>query len=141
MLCGFLLPAFSLLQLLIKQGLTIDIRYLDWLSNSSSVSVLTTLISVAFAVFFAYSARMNSRLSWVNRLLGFGYALPGAVLAIGILSLLEIFQLAWWMSSQRIGAGLRLFSPVSFLQLAKRRGRSYTYHPIYEWLSGIAWAL
>jgi iron(III) transport system permease protein len=32
-------------------------------------------------------------------LLGFGYALPGAVLAIGILSFLEIFQLAWWMSA------------------------------------------
>jgi iron(III) transport system permease protein len=99
LLCGFLLPAFALLQLLIKQGLTIDIRYLDWLSNSLSVSVLTALISVALAVFFAYSVRLNSRLSWVNRLLGFGYALPGAVLAIGILSFLEIFQLAWWMSA------------------------------------------
>jgi iron(III) transport system permease protein len=30
--------------------------------------------------------------------LGFGYALPGAVLSIGILSFLEIFQLAWWVS-------------------------------------------
>jgi iron(III) transport system permease protein len=42
---------------------------------------------------------MNSRLSWINRLLGFGYALPGAVLAIGILSILEIMQLAWWISA------------------------------------------
>ncbi|OYY20766.1 MULTISPECIES: iron ABC transporter permease [unclassified Polynucleobacter] len=99
LLCGFLLPAFALLQLLIKQGLAIDIRYLDWLGNSLFVSIITALISVVLAVFFAYSVRMNSRLSWVNRLLGFGYALPGAVLAIGILSFLEIFQLAWWMSA------------------------------------------
>ncbi|MES2586778.1 MAG: iron ABC transporter permease [Pseudomonadota bacterium] len=99
LLCGFLLPAFALLQLLFKQGLTLDVRYLDWLRNSLSVSILTALISVALAIFFAYSVRMNSRLSWVNRLLGFGYALPGAVLAIGILSFLEIFQLAWWMSA------------------------------------------
>jgi iron(III) transport system permease protein len=99
LLCGFLIPAFALLQLLFKQGLTIDIRYLDWLSNSLLVSILTALISVALAVFFAYSVRMNARLSWVNRLLGFGYALPGAVLAIGILAFLEIFQLAWWMSA------------------------------------------
>lgn len=99
LLCGFLLPAFALLQLLFKQGLTVDIRYLGWLSNSLSVSILTAVISVLLAVFFAYSVRMNSRLSWVNRLLGFGYALPGAVLAIGILSFLEIFQLAWWMSA------------------------------------------
>lgn len=99
LLCGFLLPLFVLLQLLFKQGLTIDIRYLDWLTNSLSVSILTSVISVVLAVFFAYSVRMNPRLSWVNRLLGFGYALPGAVLAIGILSFLEIFQLAWWMSA------------------------------------------
>jgi iron(III) transport system permease protein len=102
LLCGFLLPAFALLQLLFKQGLTIDIRYLDWLSNSLSVSVLTAVISVVLAVIFAYSVRMNARLSWVNRLLGFGYALPGAVLAIGILSFLEIFQLAWWMSASML---------------------------------------
>ncbi|QWE27306.1 iron ABC transporter permease [Polynucleobacter sp. AP-Ainpum-60-G11] len=102
LLCGFLLPAFALLQLLFKQGLTIDIRYLDWLGNSLSVSLLTAVISVALAVFFAYAVRMNTRLSWVNRLLGFGYALPGAVLAIGILSFLEIFHLAWWMSASML---------------------------------------
>lgn len=99
LLCGFLLPVCGLLQLLFKQGLSVDIRYLDWLSNSLSVSLLTAVISVALAVFFAYSVRMNSRLNWVNRLLSFGYALPGAVLAIGILSFLEIFQQAWWVST------------------------------------------
>jgi iron(III) transport system permease protein len=99
LLCGFLLPAFALIQLLFKQGLSIDIRYLDWLTNSLSVSLLTAVISVVLAVFFAYSVRVNAQLNWVNRLLGFGYALPGAVLAIGILSFLEIFQLAWWMSA------------------------------------------
>lgn len=99
LLCGFLLPAFALIQLLIKQGLSTDIRYFDWLTNSLSVSMLTALISVGLAIFFAYSVRIHARLAWVNRLLGFGYALPGAVLAIGILSMLEIFQLAWWMSA------------------------------------------
>jgi iron(III) transport system permease protein len=102
LLCGFLLPAFALLQLLFKQGLNIDIRYLDWLMNSLSVSTLTAVVSVVLAVFFAYSVRINSRLSWINRLLGFGYALPGAVLAIGILSFLEIFQVAWWMSASML---------------------------------------
>jgi iron(III) transport system permease protein len=99
LLCGFLLPAFALIQLLFKQGLGIDLRYIDWLINSLSVSLLTAVISVVLAVFFAYSVRLNARLGWINRLLGFGYALPGAVLAIGILSFLEIFQLAWWMSA------------------------------------------
>jgi iron(III) transport system permease protein len=98
-LCGFLLPAFALLQLLLEQGLSVDIRYFDWLVNSLSVSLFTALISVALAIFFAYSVRVHSQLIWVNRLLSFGYALPGAILAIGILSFLEIFQLAWWMSA------------------------------------------
>ena len=98
LLFGFLLPAFALLQLLYQQGLSIDIHYFDWLSNSLSVALITSIISVLLALFFAYAVRLNSRLSWVNRLLGFGYALPGAVLAIGVLSFLEIFQLAWWVS-------------------------------------------
>lgn len=98
LLFGFLLPAFALLQLLFKQGLSVDIRYLSWLGNSLSVSIVTALISVGLAVFFAYTVRLKPSLRWVNGLLGFGYALPGAVLAIGILSFLEIFQLAWWIS-------------------------------------------
>ena len=98
LLFGFLLPAFALLQMLFKQGLTVDIRYLNWLGNSLSVSLVTALISVVMAIFFAYCVRLNPGLRWVNNLLGFGYALPGAVLSIGILSFLEIFQLAWWVS-------------------------------------------
>jgi iron(III) transport system permease protein len=99
LLCGFILPAAALIQLLLKQGLSVDIRYLSWLSNSVSVASITALISVLLALFFAYAVRLNSGLSWVTRLLGFGYALPGAVLAIGILSILEIMQLAWWISA------------------------------------------
>lgn len=98
LLFGFLLPAFALLQLLYQQGLSVDVRYLDWLSNSVSISFVTAALSVMLALFFAYSVRLNPRLQWVNRLLGFGYALPGAVLSIGILSFLEIFQCAWWIS-------------------------------------------
>lgn len=97
--CGFLLPAFALLQLLYKQGFNLDIRYFAWLGNSLSVSFITAFTSVLLALFFAYAVRLHARLAWVNRLLSFGYALPGAVLAIGVLSFLEIFQIAWWVSA------------------------------------------
>lgn len=99
LLFGFLLPCFALLQLLYQQGMNVDARYFSWLFNSLSVSFITACLSVALALFFAYSLRVDSRFAWVNRLLGFGYALPGAVLAIGILSFLEIFQLTWWISA------------------------------------------
>ena len=99
LLFGFLLPAFNLLQLIYQQGLNIDTRFVTWLKNSLFIATITAFISIGIALFFAYSARLQPKLAWVNRLLGFGYALPGTVLAIGILSFLEIFQLAWWISS------------------------------------------
>jgi iron(III) transport system permease protein len=43
LLCGFLLPASALIQLLLKQGLSMDIRYLSWLGNSVSVALVTAL--------------------------------------------------------------------------------------------------
>ncbi len=94
-----MLPALALVHLMIKEGFRLDGRYVSWLSNSLSVSLITAFISVVLALFFAYSIRISPRLAWVNRLLGFGYALPGAVLAIGILALLETLGLAWWMSA------------------------------------------
>jgi iron(III) transport system permease protein len=99
LLFGFLLPASALIQLLLKQGLSFDVRYLAWLGNSVFISSITAVMAVLLALFFAYAVRLHSRLAWVNRLLGFGYALPGAVLAIGILSFLEWMQLAWWVSA------------------------------------------
>lgn len=99
LLFGFLLPASTLLQLLYRQGFELDLRYFSWLANSLSVSTVAAVLSVILAIFFAYSVRLYPRLAWINRLLGFGYALPGAVLAIGILSALEVFQLAWWISA------------------------------------------
>lgn len=99
LMCGFLLPASALIQLLLKQGLSFDVRYFAWLSNSVLISSVTAVIAVLLAIFFAYAVRLHSGLAWVNRLLGFGYALPGAVLAIGILSFLELMQLAWWISA------------------------------------------
>lgn len=99
LLFGFLLPASALIQLLLKQGMSFDTRYLAWLSNSVFISSITAVMAVLLALFFAYAVRLYSGLAWVNRLLGFGYALPGAVLAIGILSFLEWMQLAWWISA------------------------------------------
>ena len=102
LLLGFLLPAMGLFNLMYQQGLSIDIRYWNWLRNSLTVSFATAIISVVLALFFAYAVRLNHRMKWVTQLLGFGYALPGAVLSIGILSFLEIFQLAWWISASMV---------------------------------------
>nr|WP_223871786.1 ABC transporter permease subunit [Candidatus Dactylopiibacterium carminicum] len=62
-------------------------RYFQLLSNSLSVSALTAALAVLLAVIFGYGARLaHSRLpAALNRLVSLGYALPGAVIAVGIL--------------------------------------------------------
>ncbi len=96
---GFLLPVSLLLQSVYQIGFQVDASYLNWLSNSLLVSLTTTFISVLIAVGLAYLVRVNPSYFWLNRLLGFGYAIPGMVLGIGVLSLLEFLELAWWIST------------------------------------------
>ena len=101
LLCSFILPVFGLLQLQWEQGISIDARYTAWLTNSVWLAGITALISVICALFLAYFARASksAAMRWVNRLLGLGYALPGAVLAVGILSMLGLIGAAWIMSA------------------------------------------
>jgi iron(III) transport system permease protein len=96
---GFLLPVLVLLQSIYTIGVQVDSRYFNWLSNSLLVSLITTFVSVSIAVGLAYLVRINPSYFWLNRLMGFGYALPGMILGIGILSLLEFFDLAWWITT------------------------------------------
>jgi iron(III) transport system permease protein len=98
-LLGFVLPILLLLKSVIELGLQIDTRYLNGLTNSLIVSTITTFISVSIAVGLNYVVRTNPSYFWLNRLLGFGYALPGMVLGIGILSLLEFLDLTWWITT------------------------------------------
>jgi iron(III) transport system permease protein len=97
---AFVLPMLVLLHLLTEQGLQIDPRYLGWLKNSLSLAAITAGLAVLCALFLAYAARLTQSklLQGVNRLLAVGYAMPGAVLGVGILSLLGFLDLAWLMS-------------------------------------------
>jgi iron(III) transport system permease protein len=98
-LLGFILPVFLLLQSVYQLGLKVDSRYLNGLTNSLAVSTITTIICVSIAVGITYLARINPRYFLLNRLLGFGYAIPGMVLGIGILLVLEFLDSAWWITT------------------------------------------
>ena len=97
---AFVLPMAVLFDLLSEQGLEADPRYWGWLKNSLSLSAFTAILAVFCALFLAYAARLtqSKTLQGVNRLLTVGYALPGAVLGVGILSLLGLLDIAWLMS-------------------------------------------
>ena len=97
---AFVLPMLILLHLLLSEGFTMDPRYFSWLKNSLGLAALTAIVAVICAVFLAYAARLSQSqtLRSMNRVLTVGYALPGAVLGVGILSLMGLLDVAWFMS-------------------------------------------
>ena len=96
---AFVLPMLILLHLLLSEGFTMDPRYFSWLKNSLGLAALTAIVAVICAVFLAYAVRLSQSqtLRSMNRVLTVGYALPGAVLGVGILSLMGLL-VAWFMS-------------------------------------------
>lgn len=59
----------------------------SWIGNSISLALLATVVTVALGLFLAYAARVLRRRTGnaVLRLATIGYALPGTVLAVGLL--------------------------------------------------------
>lgn len=87
-LMGFLLPLLILLRLIVREdALDFSARYIGWVQNSVILGVVTALIAVAVCILLAYAARVStSRVqAFCNRIVSMGYAVPGAVIAVGIL--------------------------------------------------------
>jgi iron(III) transport system permease protein len=85
---GFLLPAGLLLDMALTEGdAQFGGRFLLLARNSVLVSGLTALAAVALALLIAYAARSHAgpATRWAHRIAGLGYALPGSVIAVGVL--------------------------------------------------------
>ncbi|WP_028108339.1 ABC transporter permease [Ferrimonas futtsuensis] len=89
-LLGFLLPGALLLRwsLISDQAATAQFLELAW--NSFSLAAMASLLSLALALVLAYALRaQHRRLTRLSvRLASVGYALPGTIVAIGVLSAL-----------------------------------------------------
>jgi iron(III) transport system permease protein len=87
-LLGFMLPTVHLAQLAATSGaLVADHRFIGDTINSLVLATLAAIIIVGLALFLSYAARIARRRS-LNRAIEFaslGYAIPGAVIAVGIL--------------------------------------------------------
>jgi iron(III) transport system permease protein len=83
---GFALPALLLGSLAWDETLPAA-RLAMLLANSFSIAALTALIAVAAGLVMAYSARLTRSplVRGANRVAGLGYAVPGAVIAVGVL--------------------------------------------------------
>jgi iron(III) transport system permease protein len=85
---GFLLPAGRLAWLAwIGGDAQFGTRYLGLLWNSVSLAAVSAVIAVAAAVIVAYGLRLQpgAPMRLAHRVSGLGYAIPGSVIAVGVL--------------------------------------------------------
>lgn len=92
---GFLLPMTMLLRYaFIYFGQSWSAEFRGYIVNSLAVSATAAIICVVIAVGICYGRRINKGgfIGVVSRLASLGYAVPGAVLAVGIVIPLGLFD-------------------------------------------------
>ena len=102
---GFVLPAAILVHRVASEPEPLFTgRFLSLAANSFTLSGITAAAAVALALLLAYAARLSH---WrpvhvANRIAALGYAMPGAVIAVGILVPVARFDnwLAGWLEAQ-----------------------------------------
>jgi len=116
---GFAVPVLLLLQLsLTSADPQFGPRFARMAMHSATLAGVTAVIAVAIALVLAYGARVTrSPLAvGVNRLAGLGYAMPGAVIAIGVLIPVARFDHA--LADAGIATGLVLTGSIAMLVYA-----------------------
>lgn len=98
LLFGFVLPALIMLRLAVAELDQVPwSRYGEWVYNTVRLAGAAALAATVFAVVLGYAQRLApgrvTRLA--VRLVGVGYAIPGAVIALGILT--PVLQLDAWL--------------------------------------------
>ena len=97
---GFLLPAALLLHMAFTDGdAQFGPRFLTLARNSFSLATVTAVCGVALALLLGYANRLAgvpiTRV--LNRVVGLGYAVPGTVIAVGVL--IPVTQLDNWLAA------------------------------------------
>ena len=85
---GFGLPAALMATMAWRDGdAQFGPRFFGLASNSVLVAGTTAVFAVAVALFIGYAARVQRgpAVRWAHRVAGLGYALPGSVIAVGVL--------------------------------------------------------
>lgn len=93
LLSGFLLPSAQLFVWAVQTaGEMIDASFLRLVANTFALAVGAALLAVLVALFMAYGRRLRDSTAVVLavRLAGMGYAVPGTVIAVGV-----VLPLAW----------------------------------------------
>lgn len=102
LLMGFVAPLLFMLRPLLAEGIDLPwARFAGWAFNSLRLGAISALLAVAVALLMAFSLRRTAD-RWSRmavQLAGLGYAVPGAVIVVGLLLPLGWLQTAWPQSS------------------------------------------
>jgi iron(III) transport system permease protein len=101
LLLGFVAPALLLLKMAFAEGdAQFGERFLILSRNSFLLAGVTAAIAVLLALLLGYGARLSkgALARSLNRLVGLGYAVPGAVIAVGVL--IPVTRLDNWLATQ-----------------------------------------
>lgn len=124
LLLGFLLPAGLLLKMAFSEGdAQFGARFVQLARNSFVLAATTAVLAVALAVILAYAARLTrSRLPHaLNRVVALGYAVPGSVIAVGVLipvTRLDVRLASGWEALFGVNPGLLLTGGIAALVYA-----------------------
>jgi iron(III) transport system permease protein len=123
-LLGFVLPAAVLLRMSLAGGDPLwGPRFADYARNSLTLATLAAAATVALAVALVYAKRLSPG-PWVAgavRVAGIGYAIPGSIVAVGILIPLGLFDNAldaWLRTHLGVSSGLLLSGTAAALVYA-----------------------
>jgi iron(III) transport system permease protein len=97
---GFFLPAGILLRMALTDGdAQFGERFVQLAQNSFTLAAVTAFAAVAIALLLAYVARITRHAlpRLVNRAVGMGYAIPGSVIAVGVL--IPVTRLDTWLAA------------------------------------------
>ena len=110
---GFVLPVLLMLKPLLFSDLIVPWgRFLEWSFNSLRLGVITAALAVCLSLIIAFGLRVNA--SPYNRLMAqwvsLGYAIPGAVVVVGLLIPVMWLQQHWpestagyWITASVLG--------------------------------------
>ena len=124
-LLGFVLPAWILARMAYSEGEAhfFAPRMLGLVANSFTLAAVTAAAAIFLAVIMAYAARTDRGIlvAAAHRIAGLGYAIPGAVIAVGILvpvSRLDNMLNEWMTEIFGRGPGLLLTGSIVALVYA-----------------------
>ena len=121
---GFLLPAAILLEMAVSNATqTFTNGFWEFAGNSLTLATLTAALGVIIALVMAYGLRLRPSLGMnvAVRTASLGYAVPGAVIAVGVLIPIGRFDNAldaWMRSTFGISTGLLLSGTIAALVFA-----------------------